>query len=61
MLWYLQHLAADGTAHPVDLPQSESAFLVHKLKSEASTMSALKAVAFFEAADVNCFPTTETG
>jgi hypothetical protein len=45
----------------MDLPQGESAFLARKLKSEVSTMSALKAVTFFQAADVNFFSATKTG
>jgi hypothetical protein len=60
VLWHLLSLAAQRTTDLVDLPQSESAFLAHKLKSEVSTISALKTVTLFQAADVSFFSATGT-
>jgi len=61
MLWHFTHLTAEGTAHPLDLPQREFAFSMDKLKGEPSTVGTRQAVAFFEAADVNCFSTARAG
>jgi hypothetical protein len=58
---HFTHLAAERTAHPVDLPQGEFTFPTHKLQGEAGTVGALRAVTFFQAADVDLFSATETG